>query len=125
MTAIVKLDSFLLQHMLDRLAPYAGRLYESGGSVMIVGELTAVERLQPMSTDAEEDGRLGQVKLRLTDAEVAPRAHEHDLRNMQQAMYRIRSAAGTLDEALSGGAHREVELAGAVLLDRAGITSAD
>lgn len=125
MTAIVKLDSFLLQHMLDRLAPHAARLYESGGSVMIVGELTAVERLQPMSTDAEEDGRLGQVKLRLTDAEVAPRVHEDDIRNLQQAMFRIRSSAGTLDEVLSGGTHREVELAGAVLLDRAGITSAD
>jgi hypothetical protein len=123
-TAIVKLDSFLLQHLLDRLAPYAGRLYESGGSVMIVGELSAVERVQPMSTD-DEDARVGQVKLRLADLEVATRVQEDHLRNLQQAMFRVRSSTGTLDELLRGDAEEEIALAGAVLLDGARTAAAD
>lgn len=119
MSAIVKLDSFLLQHVVDKLDPHAQRLYDArGGSVMIVGELTAVERTEPIPTDPE-DQRLGKLTLRLTTVEVASRAQEDHIRSVQQAMHRIRTSTGTIDELLAGQAEQEIELAGAVLLDGA------
>lgn len=116
---IVKLDTFLLQHVVDKLDPHAQRLYDArGGSIMIVGEFTATERIEPIPADPE-DQRVGQLKLRLTSVEVAARPQEAHVRRVMEAMHRIRTSAGTLDEVLGGQAAQELELAGAVLLDDA------
>lgn len=117
---MVKIDPYLLQPIRDRLDAFAERLYQRGGAVMAVVELTAVEKTAPFDYDDDEQ-RAGKVALRITGCEVASAAQEPHLRRVQEALYRIRTSSGTLDEQLSGADVRRLEMAGGVLLGDAGL----
>lgn len=91
-----KIDSQFTEAVGDVLSMHAERLYERlGETVVAVVELKSVERLQP----AADENKAPVVKLKLTTCEIATGAHADQIRRVQEALYRVRTSAGTLDEA--------------------------
>lgn len=95
--ADVKLDPKVLTNVAEALEPHAvGMFKQRAGRWVAVIELAHVERTEP----GPDEEKAPTVKLRITSVEVAADAVTEDtLRRQQSAMYRARTASGTLDEA--------------------------
>jgi hypothetical protein len=111
-THIVKVTGVLPQSVADHFAGHAERLYRWEPAVAVV-EFTPVERMEPRP---DLDDKAGSVLVRMTGIEIASGAQEQHLREAMRALYRIRTATGTIDEHLAGDHERALELTGAVLL---------
>lgn len=108
-----KIDSQFTEAVGHILALHADRLYRDLGSCVIaVVELKSVDELR---VAADED-KGPWVKLRLTSMEIATGAHEAQVRNVQEALYRVRTSKGTIDE-VAPDAHRTIELAAQVVME--------
>lgn len=111
----IKLDSKLTSRIQDVLEPYAARLGRLDETVMAIVELTTVRRTD-VSPELVDKGPAAQV--RITLMEVATRDQEPHLRTAQEAMYKLRTARGTLDEMHSTeDANRQLRLLGNMLAD--------
>lgn len=91
----IKIDSKVLADVEKAIRPHAKALFDNlGTNVMAVIELSSVERTE-QGPDEEKDDV---VKVRIVDLEIAgDELTDERLRQMQQQMYRQRSASGTLD----------------------------
>lgn len=108
----VKLDSSLAQNVADVLDPHADQLFrELGSTIIAVVELKSAERVQP----AFDEDKVPAVKLRVTCLEVATGAHEGQVRNVQEALHRVRTKKGTFDELEVLGAQQTIEHAAGVI----------
>lgn len=99
MTA-VKLDSKITAYVETALEPWAQEMFnQRGGHWPAVVELHHVERAEPADTEDKQET----VKLRITRLEVPDHEHHEQIREVQRALYTVRTAEGTLDdENLSG-----------------------
>lgn len=111
----IKLDDKPGASALLALEPHAQQLYARPG-VRIIGiaELAHVERTQPAPDEDKEPS----VKLRVAALEIANAEQEDVLRQAMNALYRHRTAYGTLNE------HGEVAVADSVLKSTAGLLDA-
>lgn len=109
-----KIASQVTEAVADMLADHAERLYKNlGSTVVAVVELKSARRDQP----AADENKAPVVWLKLVTCEIATGAHEGQVRNVQEALYRARTARGTLDEVAAAAAHQTIEHAAAVALE--------
>lgn len=100
MTA-VKIDSKLNTHAENALVPWANSMFSKrDGHWMAVCELAHVERSEPGATEDKEPT----VKLRMVHVEVPDGQHADDLRDIQHALYVLRTKGETLDDVEPGDA---------------------
>lgn len=93
----VKLDSKLVKDVNARLAPFAHQLYTNLGMHLVaVVELKASRRDQPAVDEDVEPA----IKVRISSIEIPTGKHEDQVREVMQALYRLRTKEGTLDEVL-------------------------
>lgn len=90
-----KLDSKVTAKVGEGLAPYVNAMFgKQDGRWVGIFEMKHVRREEP---GAGED-KAAAVKVRLTHCEIAPDDHVDKLRELLQAMYKLRTAQGTLDD---------------------------
>ncbi|MEU7155133.1 hypothetical protein [Streptomyces chrestomyceticus] len=92
----IKFDSKVIADVEQAIRPHARELFKNlGHRVMAVVEITSVERTEQGPDEEKPDA----VKVRITDIEIAgDEFTDEKLRQQASAMYRQRSAEGTLDE---------------------------
>lgn len=92
----IKFDTKVVADVSRALAPFADTMFKQrAGRWVAVIELAHTERTEP-GPDEEKDRA---VKVRVTSIEVAADEFTDErLRQVQQDLYRRRTAAGTLDE---------------------------
>lgn len=109
----VKLDGTPSGNAIIAFADLTNALFRKQGMRIIgVCELTHVERTEP----APDEDKEGSVKLRLTGLEIARGDQEDHLRKAMDALYRHRTASGTIDEELDPQlSERTLEMTGDLL----------
>ncbi|KAA6221754.1 hypothetical protein CP973_07050 [Streptomyces albofaciens JCM 4342] len=92
----IKIDSKVLADVEQAIRPHAKDLFDNLGTArMAIVELASVERTEQGPDEDKDDI----VKVRIVDIEIAgDEFTDEKLRQQASAMYRQRSAEGTLDE---------------------------
>lgn len=95
MTTKIKLDSKIGGGPSSALEPLVRQIWDKPGCRIIgIVELAHVERTEP-APDTDGDPV---VKIRVSGLEIAGKDHEGALREVQRALFLMRTANGTLDE---------------------------
>lgn len=91
----LKLDPKVAAKVGEGLAPYINEMWrKQDGHWVAIVEFKHARREEP---GAGED-KAPAVKIRLTHCEIAPEDHAEQVRELLQALYKLRTAMGTLDD---------------------------